>query len=301
MTRPGCSIIVPSYRAGPTIGGCLAALLAQDAPMPFEIVVVDSSDDGTAAVIRRTCPAVVLVHRRRRTDPAAARNIGARVARFDRLAFIDADCIAAPDWLRRLMAALDEGCDGVGGAIVNANADSSVSRAGYFCEFREFLPRGAARPARNLTLGNAAYRRPAWEAAGGFPEGFFPQEDQVFHERMQTAGFRLRLDPAIVVRHTHRSSPASFLAHQHRIGVANARVLRRIQGRGALFARRRWTALIGLSALVPLRFTRTLTACWSADPRGLLRHPTVAWLCWLGMCAWGRGFVEGARGLRHEL
>jgi glycosyltransferase involved in cell wall biosynthesis len=291
--RPAVSVIIPSYRSASTIGRCLQALSVQDVA-PREIILVDSSDDETPDLVRRDHPTVTLIHLDGRTDPAAARNIGARGSAGDVLAFIDADCVAGPDWLRRLLAGIGDGCDAVGGAIANGNDDSLVSWAGYFCEFRDFVPRGAARQVENLTLGNVAYTRDAWTVTGGFPEGYFPQEDQVFHEAMRSGGFRLRLDPTIVVRHAHRDRRVDFLQHQRNIGRANARALQKVARPGALFARRRWVALFAMPALVPLRFSRTLRACWSLEGALILRRPLLAWLCWLGMCSWGHGFLEGA-------
>jgi succinoglycan biosynthesis protein ExoA len=293
---PLWSVVVPSYRSRSTIEACLGSLLDQDATSAWEVLVVDSGSDGTAELIQRDFPQVQLIRRQWRTDPAAARNLGAEQARGARLAFLDSDCVAPRDWLRRLEAVLADGYDGVGGAIANGNAESLVSWAGYLCEFREFLPGGPARDASNLTLGNVAYRRAAFEAAGGFPTGCFPQEDQVFHDRLRAQGARLRLDPSIVVRHTHRTLRREFRAHQRLIGRANARVLSRLGRQGAAIARHRALAVLTLPALVPLRFARTLVACRAVERGLVVRSPRLLWLCWLGMCSWGRGFVEGASG-----
>jgi GT2 family glycosyltransferase len=297
-----CSVIIPSYRSAATIAACLVALTRQrDAP-PYEIIVVDSSPDATPEIIRQQFPQAQLIHLGQQTDPAAARNLGAQQARGALLAFIDSDCIAPPNWLAQLCARLQAGYDAVGGAIANANDDALASWASYLCEFREFLPGGSAHDTLNLTLGNAAYRRSAFEATGGFPTGCFPQEDQVFHLAFRTHGFRIRLDPGIVVAHTHRAEWRAFLAHQRRIGQANARVLRWIDLPGSWLARRPWLAAALLPALVPFRFARTLFACRRVQEQVVLRRPLLAWLCWLGMCWWGWGFLEGARdGPRAQL
>jgi glycosyltransferase involved in cell wall biosynthesis len=291
---PTCSVIVPSYRAEATIRACLASLRAQDIAEPFEVIVADSSPDGTADTVRAEFPDVRLLAFETRTEPARARNAGAAAARGEILAFLDADCVAPSDWLSRLVAPLRQGYDAAGGAITNANTDSAVSWAGYICEFREFLPGGPPRDAGNLTLGNAAYRRAVFEAAGGLPEGCFPQEDQVFHDALRRRQARIRLDPAVAVAHVHRTVPEEFLEHQRRIGRANAHVVRRLGLPGASLARRRALAWTSLPALVPLRFVRTLAACRSVGGGLVLRRPEVAWLCWRGMWAWGRGFAEGA-------
>ena len=294
MSAVVCSVIIPSYRSAGTIAGCLGALRAQAGAPPFEVIVVDSSPDETAAIVRRDFPEVRLIARERQTDPAAGRNLGAAEARGDILCFIDSDCLAAPDWLARLAARIGEGHSAVGGAIVNANPQTLVSWAGYFCEFREFLPGGPARPAQNLTIGNSAYRRADFAALGGFPAGYFPQEDQVFHREMRARGMSILLDPAITVAHHHRDERGAFLEHQRRIGRANARVLRLIGGQGARLARDRRLAALLMPALVPYRLARTLYACRSVAGGVALRSPALIWLCLLGMLCWGRGFLEEA-------
>lgn len=292
---PICSIVIPSYCSSQTIHACLSTLMRQDFSQPFEIIVVDSSPDETPDLVRRDFPQAQLIQLSQQTDPAMARNVGAERACGEALAFIDSDCVAAPDWLRRLCALLDQGYVAAGGAIANANGETLVSWAGYVCEFREFLPGAAPRDVNNLTLGNAAYRRAAFFEVGGFPPGYFPQEDQVFHDRLHQRGARMRLDPRIVVAHHHRTDRAEFLRHQRRIGQANARVLSRLQQPGSGLARRpRLTALV-LPALVALRFARTVRACWRVERALILRRPALAWLCWQGMWAWGWGFLAGAR------
>lgn len=291
---PACSVIVPSYCAEGTIAACLDSLRRQDAPFPFEVIVVDSSPDGTPALVRSRYPEARLLQQPQRTDPAMARNLGAASARGPVLAFLDSDCIASPGWLRGLLAALDKRYDAAGGSILNGLPGSLVAWAGYFCEFREFLPKGPPRRVGNLTLGNAAYRSEAFQAAGGFPNGCFPQEDQVFHHFFTAQGFRIWFDPRIRVSHAHRAALPDFLAHQGRIGRANARVVRRLGLPGAALARRPALARALLPALVSWRLARTLLACWQVEDALLLRRPALAALCARGMLAWGRGFVEGA-------
>lgn len=289
-----CSVIVPSYRSIDTIAACLESLLCQDFALPYEVIVVDSSPDATATIVRERFPTVRLTHLATQTDPATARNLGAQQANGTVLAFIDSDCTAPTDWLRRLHAVIESGYAAVGGAITNGNPVNLVSWAGYMCEFREFLPGGAPRNVGNLTIGNTAYNRESFWAVGGFPAGYFPQEDQIFHSRMVAAGMRIRLDPGITVAHTHRTTLGAYLQHQRRIGRANATVLQHLDLPGAALARRPWLAAATFPVLVPLRFVRTLRACLSVE-RGLaLRRPLLAGLIGLGMLRWGQGFVAGA-------
>ena len=292
MSELLASVVVPSYRSAATIRACLRSLLAQEVDRPFEVIVVDSSDDGTATIVGSEFPSVHLVARAERTEAPIARNLGLERARAERLVFIDSDCVARSDWLRRICAVLDEGYDGVGGAIANGNGETLVSWAGYICEFREFLPGGSRRSAEYMTPNNVAYRRSALLATGGFPAGWFPLEDQVLGQALRARGARLCVDHSIVVAHTHRTDRGAFLEHQRGFGRCNARLLRRLSLPGAFLARRRWRAKVALPGLVTLKFARTLRACWRVERGLVFRRPALAWLCWQGTCSWGRGFVE---------
>src|SRR6185369_16653392 len=170
-----------------------------------------------------------------------------------------------------------------------------VSWAGYMCEFREFLPGGPVHPMKYLSLNTVAYPRDVFWSAGGFPPGFFPMEDQIFHRPLLERGARIALDPEIVVSHTHRSDKAKFLQHQRELGLANARILRVLGDRGAAMARSGALAMLAAPALVPFKFIRTVLPCLRVERGLVLRRPRLAWLCWLGICWWAWGFVEGAR------
>ncbi len=292
---PICSIIVPSYKSATTIVACLVSLQQQDYSGMYEITVVDSSPDETPEIVRTHFSDVKLIHLPQQTDPALARNIGAHEAQGTYLMFMDSDCIAPSDWISKLANTLDEGYDAVGGAIGNCNPEADVSWAGYFSEFREFLPGGNARDALNLTLGNAAYRADIFRAVGGFPSGCFPQEDQVFHQALRQIGARIRLNPQVVVLHTHRNSRHAFLRHQRMIGRANARVLCQLRLSGSVIVERRWLACLALPALITVRFARTVLACLHVE-RGRVLRPNILLLLWLGMCWWGLGLLEGAGG-----
>jgi glycosyltransferase involved in cell wall biosynthesis len=291
--QPVCSVIIPSYHSAQTISACLTALLNQDFTLPYEIILVDSSADETPELVRSNFPQVQLIHLSQRTGPAWARNIGAQQAQGEILAFIDADCVANSDWLRCLYETIQQGYDAAGGAITNSNGETLVSWAGYICEFREFLPGGAPRDVDNLTLGNAAYRGTAFWASGGFPIRWFPQEDQVIHHLLRRQGYRIRFDPQIIVAHTHRTDLLAYLDHQRHIGRVNARVVSQLGLPGATLTKYPWSTSLAMPVLVLWRFARTMGACWRVERALLLRRPSLAWLCWLGMCWWGQGFLEG--------
>jgi glycosyltransferase involved in cell wall biosynthesis len=92
------SIIVPARNAEATLTRTLTAVAAQEAPLEYEVIVVDDgSADGTRAAAQGFEGVTVL--EQPAIGPARARNRGAAAARGGVLAFLDADCFPVPDWL----------------------------------------------------------------------------------------------------------------------------------------------------------------------------------------------------------
>lgn len=131
-------VVVPARDEEERIGACIAALAAQRdlEPGSWEVVLVlDGCSDDTAAVAERAAGGLVLhlvagpgrgVGFARRTGMAvaaarlraagsdpASRGRGARQV----IASTDADSVTAPDWLARVLAAVDAGAGAVGGRI----------------------------------------------------------------------------------------------------------------------------------------------------------------------------------------
>lgn len=285
-------MVIPSYQSARTIRRCLTGVLAQELDGRFEVIVADSGDDGASEIVCREFPGVRVLKAEARMGAAPARNWGAREAHGEVLAFIDSDCVPGSGWLARLSAAIESGaCDGIGGAVLPVSGSNAVAWAGYFTEFREFLPTRSAGAATYLTPNNVAYRRAIYLRAGGFPDGYFPLEDQMFYERLRAAGARVAFDPSIVVLHEHRRDVRAFLVHQAKIGEANSRLVRVLGLRGGAIASRRWLAALLLPLLATYRFARTLAACWREERYLLIRRPSIAALCWMGMFGWGVGFA----------
>jgi glycosyltransferase involved in cell wall biosynthesis len=109
------SVVVPARDEAGRVGGCVAALLGQDAAVAEVVVVDDGSSDATAAeaAAAGSGPARAEVRVVAAPPPgpgvagkAAACAYGAEVAAAGRwLAFVDADVVLAPEALSRLLAA----------------------------------------------------------------------------------------------------------------------------------------------------------------------------------------------------
>jgi cellulose synthase/poly-beta-1,6-N-acetylglucosamine synthase-like glycosyltransferase len=220
---PPVSVVVPVRNGAAEIGRLLASLQALDYPADrLEVLVVDNgSHDGTAEVAARF-PVTVL------TEPVpssyAARNRGARAARFAWIAFTDADCMVAPDWLRRLLAPpLPDTVGAVVGEVVAAEADTSVQR---LTERFGLMRHAVTLPHKILpcfSTANVAVRRDLLSRLRGFREDvrFFGDMDLSWRLQLE-GGTTLLFRPEARIFHRHRRTLGALWRQgvQHGQGVA---------------------------------------------------------------------------------
>jgi len=298
FTATDISVIIPSYNSHKTLGACLDSLLAQE-ESPREIIVVDSSEGDETLRLLAAYPEVRVRKVPRRIFPGPARNRGAKLAGGSVLAFIDADCVAEPDWTRRIAGRHDEGACVVGGAVEVGNPANLIAWAGHLGEFREFLPLGKLRLVKHIPTCNISYRKGLFESMGGFPDAYYPQEDLLFNHLLSRRGVEILFDPDIRVRHFCREDLRGYLSHQHRIGRVTRSTLKRIHLEGSSIARNRFLAWALSPALGLLKLWRTGSMVWMP---GLTDLPVsggsklqLLGLIALGAFWWARGFAAGAR------
>lgn len=232
--------VIVATRDRPDLLADLVASLARCAPMPRELVVVDDASTRpvdevglrSALAIR-----VRVVRNERSVGPGAARNRGVHASRGEVLLFTDDDCVVDPAWAGRLVTALAEGAEelgGVGGRVLARDRDV-VSR--YYELHRILEPRAhdAAHPRRvpYLVTANCAIRRDAFMRAGGF-DGRIPAaggEDAALSMRMVRRGYHFEHVPEAVVHHRFRPSLRDFARTFYRYGLGGRFVVDRYLSR----------------------------------------------------------------------
>jgi glycosyltransferase involved in cell wall biosynthesis len=223
------TVVVPNLHSR-IVGGTITSLLGQTLPRgQFEIVVVGQDQYG----IVRTFQDVQFVETPTPRPPAAARNRGAERAQGEVLAFIDADCLAAPNWLEVLDSRFrDATVQVVGGGIAIPPAPY-FSMADNLALFHEFLTTRPGGQRAHLPGLNLAIRRTAFEAAGGFDE-HVPHasgEDTEFTARLRRLGFRLEFEPrAVATHHSRRIRMTDLVQRGHLQGRHSIKVDPRFQG-----------------------------------------------------------------------
>ena len=98
---PRVSIVIPVFNQATDLARCLAALERQTYPADrFEVIVVDNGSDEPIGPVAERFSCVRAI-----SEPApgsyAARNRGIEASRAEILAFTDADCVPADDWVER--------------------------------------------------------------------------------------------------------------------------------------------------------------------------------------------------------
>ncbi len=291
MPTPRVSVVVPCYRPGALIDGCLERLLAQDLEEPYDVIVVESSGDGTAERLTARFPRVRVIAPPTRTFPAEAQNIGVAATSASFVAITNHDCLVPPDWLRRLLARHAVGdYAAVGGAVANGTPASAVGTAAFWSEFNEFTTGRAAGPVSGVPQCNVCFRRTALLGAHPFPTVRFGAEELTFNYELTRRGGVFFFDPAIVVTHLNRTTLTAFFAHQRTLGTGSAMARRLAPLAGGVAVRH--PGLIPL--LVPLRFGRVFARVVRRHPRELPRVLMLAPLLLAGYAVWAVGFRAGA-------
>ena len=193
----GVTVVIPAYNEEKYLADCLTSLLAQTYPQRLtEIIVADNgSTDGTAEVARRFGVRVVSEPRK---GAAYARQAGFMAASHELVAGIDADCVAPPDWLARIVGEFEDtpGLVGLSGRSDLFGAAARFDRFWMrhvntlFLWFNYMIHR----PLFNGM--NFAVRRSAFQAIGGFATHLRSAEDMELSLRLKSRGkvhFRMSL------------------------------------------------------------------------------------------------------------
>jgi cellulose synthase/poly-beta-1,6-N-acetylglucosamine synthase-like glycosyltransferase len=215
-------VIIPARNAARTLPSTLEALERQTlAGDSYEVLVIDDgSTDRTAALVQ-ACDLARVVQMPRRGGSFAARNLGLRHARGEIIAFTDADCLPAPDWLQHGLSDLDtHAADLLGGRIdVPLRPRPSVPELLDVCWHLD--------QAHTLQIGfvataNLFVRSAVFERVGTFDGRLISTGDREFCWRATAHGSRLAYSPRAVVVHPPRTRAGQGVRKAFRLGFGRA-------------------------------------------------------------------------------
>ena len=192
------SVIIPALNEQANIEDCLAHLCSQTlSSASFEVLVIDNgSSDETVVRARRFQEQLPLrIMELPRCTISDLRNQGATAASGAVLAFLDADCMAEPNWLERLLAHRQENT--IWGAHYKIQRDASwVGRIWFRYQATE-----QSGPVSFLPGGCLITTRAVFEALGGFNIEVHTSEDVDLCARARRAGVGVFAYPDLAVYH----------------------------------------------------------------------------------------------------
>lgn len=231
---PKLSVIISCRNSGSTLAETLEAVIVQDYPGWWELVVVDNgSSDDTAAVARRVgtkAPNFSLLQPPKPGYQAYGLNYGIAHSRGDYLVFLDGDDLAAPGYLEEMAKALDS-APFVGGAMdverLNPEwlrarrRELQVDRIDRFCDY---LPAviGASMSGRRAPI----------EAVGGFDESLPTQHDLDISWRLHEAGYPGTFVPKAVLHYRYRPSLKAIFDQELGYGEGEVVLYKKFRDRG---------------------------------------------------------------------
>jgi glycosyltransferase involved in cell wall biosynthesis len=231
---PRFSIIIPAYQAASFIAEAVESALAQTVPAHEVIVCDDGSTDDLAGALSPYAERIRLL-RKEHGGAASARNAAARSASSDFVAVLDADNVFLPEYLEAVgeLGAMRPDLD-----ILTTDAylelDGDVYGRYYRGKARfvvEDQRRGIIH--QHFIFGNAAMRREALLAVGGYDETVLAEDTDLFL-RMILGGSRVGLvDEPLCIYRIRGGSLSSNLPRSLRSGVV---VLERASGHPSLTA-----------------------------------------------------------------
>jgi GT2 family glycosyltransferase len=220
----GIGAVIVTYNSEGEIGSCLDSVMSR---VESVIVVDNASSDGTLAEVRER-PFAALIANTGNRGFAAAVNQAIQALDTPYILLLNPDAVLQTG-LEELAAACGE--PGVGAAAGKLTGSEGRPQTGF--SVRRFptplalsfealglnriwrgnpvnrryrcldvnleVPADVEQPAGAFLM----IRRQAWQAVGGFDEGFYPIwfEDVDFLKRARSAGFRVRYAPGAVARH----------------------------------------------------------------------------------------------------
>jgi hypothetical protein len=170
------SVIVPTLNEGKYLPRCLRSLVDQETNQSTEILVIDGgSSDQTVQIAKKYADKVMI---KPNAPVGAARNMGAKAATGDILAFIDADTIANPHWLDSIIEAFHKQPGAVGLTGPTLPYDGRLSDSITYRLWTIYLQRLLLYLEMPHVIGfNCAYRRKPFLSVGGFDEDMVMSED----------------------------------------------------------------------------------------------------------------------------
>ncbi|MEZ5324145.1 MAG: glycosyltransferase [Verrucomicrobiales bacterium] len=238
LTRiPKISVIVCTYNGVRTLDDCLRWIARVDYP-DFEVLVVDDgSTENVRAIVEKH--ARVRYIKQKHAGLSAARNLGAKKANGEILAYTDDDCMPDRDWLAHLALAFqrDPEVAAVGGPNLPPPPENVTQACVIAAPGAPTQVMLNDNDAEHIPGCNLSVLRSEFEAIKGFEERYDVAGDDVdFCWRLQIRGKRIGFAAAAFVWHYRRFSAKAYFRQQVGYGRAEAMLMKQHSKRFSLLS-----------------------------------------------------------------
>ena len=217
--KPFVSVVIPVEVVGADLRQAVKHLLTQTY-QNFEIIIAVTKDNG-----ERFPKTEIVVAPELEGRPAERRDLGAKTAKGEIIAFIDDDVYPENDWLEKAVDGFkEETVAAVGGPMVTPLDDSLLEKASGWVWASPLGSGGAGtyrcRPQSKRTVddyptANLLVRKSDFLAVGGFQTQYWPGEDtKLCLDLTKKLGKKIIYDPEVLVYHHRR---ALFIPHLRQI------------------------------------------------------------------------------------
>lgn len=238
------SVVICTYNRHDELKKTLDGVFAQDYPRDkYEVIVVDDgSTDGTPRLCEKY-PLKYIRHTENAGIPVV-RNKGLFAAKNEIVAYLDDDCIAAPNWLSEFVKVYDDPDVMAAGGLIVARDEKSVTsrymaQMGYgnphffsvnksmsifdlllyvikIRLFPIFEMKGNVFPIKELCGANCSFRRDKALAVGGYDETLMTSEDTKIAKDMleQFPQGKIVYTKSAVVAHKHHTSFFKYMKNE---------------------------------------------------------------------------------------
>jgi cellulose synthase/poly-beta-1,6-N-acetylglucosamine synthase-like glycosyltransferase len=232
IRSPTVSVVIPAYNTAKYVSETLESVFGQTY-QDFEVIVINDGSPDTDAfekVIEPYLDRIVYLKQENR-GPAAARNLGIRVARGKYIAFLDSDDSWLPEYLASQMKMFEETPPP---DIVSADTRLFGDSPDAGKRFWELYPPRSPATLKSLLTKDCAIvtsctvaRREVLTKAGLFDENFYRVEDFDLWLRLAYAGAKLVLQQKVLAR--RRAHGDALTVSDAGIQIDEVRVLNKLE------------------------------------------------------------------------
>lgn len=209
--RPRISLYIPCFNSERYVAPTIEAALRQTL-VPDEILIIDGGSANRTVEVAARYP-VRIIRQEYNKGVAADRNTAIRHSRNDLVAAIDADCVAAPDWLEKLAAVFDDPNVALAGGMLREGVlDSAADRWRQVHMPQDWGNERLLNP--SFVYGHSTMvRKKVVEECGWYGEELrLSGEDMDISRKIRARGYNTIYEPAAQVTHLRQDTVRSVMA-----------------------------------------------------------------------------------------